>query len=156
MDTPVTTAELQRLAVEQVAPPGDFTAYANYGTALLAVLVEDITDLPIRTYFQRNIWQPLGMTHTDFAMGLSHPPGAVRAQNLRGGKMQERTYLAFHPLYWPIGAIYSSSLDMGRYVRAHTHDRASDSSAPLGPTVFQRAAKVPGGTMCLSSGSGGR
>ncbi len=48
----------------RVRPPGELTAYSNYGTALAGYIVERVSGLPYEQYVAQNILAPLGMTHT--------------------------------------------------------------------------------------------
>src|SRR4030095_5287812 len=51
----------------RVRPPGRTTAYSTYGMTLAGEMVEEVSGLPIETYLQRNIWEPLGMTRASIA-----------------------------------------------------------------------------------------
>lgn len=49
---------------DRVRPPGEITAYSNYGTTLAAYIVEVVTGKPFEQYAEDHIFLPLGMTGT--------------------------------------------------------------------------------------------
>jgi hypothetical protein len=46
--------------------PGEKYMYSNTGFTLLAVIVSRVSGMPFREFTTKNIFQPLGMTHTHF------------------------------------------------------------------------------------------
>ena len=46
--------------------PGTRYSYSNPGFIYLARIVEEITGDPFETYLQKNVWTPLGLTHSYF------------------------------------------------------------------------------------------
>ena len=52
---------LQKNLPERVFPPGEITAYSNYGSALAAYIVEVVSGIPFEEYLERSIFVPLGM-----------------------------------------------------------------------------------------------
>lgn len=134
---PVTADEIARLQPAEMLRPGFVTAYSNFGAAVLGLIVEDVTGQSAENYFRKNIWLPLGMTRTGFATGLSPSQDTVRAQLVRDGAMQPFEYLAFHPLYWPVGAIIATPFDMGRYLQAQVREAGPPGFVPLAPPVFE-------------------
>lgn len=46
--------------------PGTKFSYSNPGFIYLARIVEEITGDPFETYLQKNVWTPLGLTHSYF------------------------------------------------------------------------------------------
>ena len=136
---PVPSEEIARLQPKALFEPGEFTSYSNFGVAVLGMLIEDVTGKSIQQYFRENIWNPLGMRHTDFATGLVASPTAVKAQNGPMGQTVAVPYLAFHPTYWPVGAIIASPLDMGLYARAHLLAQGPATFPGLDHAVYARA-----------------
>lgn len=137
--TPLTAKQISELEPALAFEPGIATAYSNFGTALLGLLIEDVTGQNVEDYFRAKIWHPLGMVSTEFARGLNAPPDAVKAQRLVAGHPRPEPYLAFNPLYWPVGAIVATPLDMGRYVRAHVLGAGPDGDPDLDGGVFALA-----------------
>ncbi len=62
-------AEIIALIVRQKAlnfPPGTQYLYSNSGYFLLAQIIQRATDMTLREFAEKNIFRPLGMTHTRF------------------------------------------------------------------------------------------
>ena len=49
---------------DRIYPPGEVTAYSNYGAALAGYIVEQISSEPFDEYVQRHILEPLAMRHS--------------------------------------------------------------------------------------------
>lgn len=113
---PVSEAEIRRIAPALVRKPGSIISYSNYGTGLLATMVEDVTGEPIERYFAENIWSPLGMRSAHFQKSLTLEPETARAYVLGAGQWKEKPFIGFHPYYWPVGAIGMTLADAARYV----------------------------------------
>jgi CubicO group peptidase (beta-lactamase class C family) len=45
----------------RVRPPGELSAYSNYGFALAGYIVEQVSGLPYAQYVEQHLFQPLGM-----------------------------------------------------------------------------------------------
>ena len=59
-------ARLYRGVLKPEVKAGTKWAYANHGFAVLGQLVEDISGDPLPLYMHDNVFQPLGMTSTDY------------------------------------------------------------------------------------------
>ncbi len=117
---------LAELLTEQqparVYAPGLRTSYSNWGSALAAQIVADVSGEPYGDFLRREILDPLGMHATtlvapskldeaqraDLASGYKKGKGALAAQ----GYMQIGAY-------WPAGGIASTATDMARWMRFH-------------------------------------
>lgn len=103
----------------RVRPPGELTAYSNYGSALAAYIVEQISGMPFDRYVEENILQPLNMNNTTFdqplppelALGMSN--GYAYSNN--AFKAEPFEYLQV----WPAGSMSSTSEDMAKFMIAH-------------------------------------
>lgn len=107
---------------QRVYAPGLRTSYSNWGAALAAQVVEDVSGEPYGDFLQREILDPLGMTATtwtapgkldkatqaNLATGYKRDSGALDVQ----GYMQLGAY-------WPAGGIASTATDMSRWMRMH-------------------------------------
>jgi CubicO group peptidase (beta-lactamase class C family) len=47
-------------------PPGDQYSYTNSGFNLLAIIIERVSGMPFAEFEKKNIFEPLGMTHTSW------------------------------------------------------------------------------------------
>lgn len=64
-------AQLRSSQPAQIYEPGTTVAYSNYGAALAGYIVERVSGMPFYEYVQKNIFAPLGMTHTALNADLS-------------------------------------------------------------------------------------
>ncbi len=61
---PVSISEtLGRHMPARVKPPGEMSAYSNYGTALAGLIVEEVSGLAYNDYIQKYIFNPLEMKY---------------------------------------------------------------------------------------------
>lgn len=62
---------LREIEPAQVYPPGEVTAYSNYGAALAGYVVERVSGMDFADYVNENIFDRLGMEHTAIRPDLS-------------------------------------------------------------------------------------
>ena len=131
-ELPLSAAQVQARQMTIVRAPGGRTVYSNYGTALLAIIVEDITGLKIADYFEKNIFSPLGMSHSVLNMTPRATAGLAQPYAFfPNGDPQAVEHVGIHPFFAPIGSINASGADMGRYMIAQL-DAGKDEVSPLG------------------------
>lgn len=122
-DDPRSLAEL--LAEHQPArvyPPGARTSYSNWGAALAAQVVADVSGTPYGEFLQAEILGPLEMTSTTFVAPSRLDP-ATRTRLATGyqegkGALALQDYMQIGA-YWPSGGIASTATDMARWMRFH-------------------------------------
>ncbi|MBN1311349.1 MAG: beta-lactamase family protein [Anaerolineae bacterium] len=104
----------------RVYPPGETTAYSNYGTALAGYIVERVSGVSFEQYIEDTIFQPLDMQHSTFrqrdfpsdlaedvSMGYTYANGVSKAGN---------------PEYvqvFPAGSLSSTATDMANFMIAY-------------------------------------
>ena len=104
----------------RVRPPGVYSAYSNYATALAGYVVQRVSGQPWDDYIEQHIFAPLGMTQISTRQPL---PTRLRADMSQG-------YLwgggAFTPKRFeyitgesPAGSISASATDMATFMLAH-------------------------------------
>ncbi|HET9888475.1 MAG TPA: serine hydrolase domain-containing protein, partial [bacterium] len=100
----------------RVRPPGRIIAYSTYGMTLAGEMVEELSGLPIETYFQRNIWEPLGMTRASIEF-----PSSLQDDIAMGYEMENDSLVA-QPWEWyhttPASSVNATIADMGRFMLA--------------------------------------
>ena len=122
-DDPRTLAEL--LAEHQprrVYPPGARTSYSNWGAALAAQIVADVSGEDYERFLHTHILRPLALNST-----VSVPPGqmpdALRARLAKGYEFRQGRHIEGKPMqiggYWPAGGMASTAADMARWMRFH-------------------------------------
>ncbi|WP_082089019.1 serine hydrolase domain-containing protein [Methanosarcina siciliae] len=103
----------------RVRPPGELTAYSNYGSALAAYIVEQVSGMPFDRYVEENILLPLDMNNTTF----DQPLPAILASNMSNGYVYSNNAYTAKPFeyvqVWPAGSMSSTSEDMAKFMIAH-------------------------------------
>lgn len=103
----------------QVRPPGELSAYSDYGTSLAEHLVERVSGQPFEQYLRENVLGPLGMSRSlfrrtvppelaaDVALGHTRENGSPRATPL------EQVVVASS------GSMLTTATDVARFMLAH-------------------------------------
>ena len=103
---------------KRVRPPGDLASYSNHGTALAAVIVEQVSGETWADYVENNILAPLGMGFTSIRQPL---PASLAPFLSLGYRWQTGRYktepFEFVPLT-PAGGGSASAIDMSRLMLA--------------------------------------
>lgn len=152
---PLSAQQIQAQRPPIVARPGERSVYSNYGTAMLAVVVEDITGEPIERYFEEHLFRPLGMSDSMLNVTTQPSPNlAVPSRFLPSGIAQPQRFLGVHPFFAPVGAIESTPADMARYMIANLQEGRGESAAVLGPKQFRALHRRLEGNHAATSGFG--
>ncbi|MEJ8566465.1 serine hydrolase domain-containing protein [Elongatibacter sediminis] len=110
---------MARYQPARVNPPGTFTAYSNYGTALAGLIVSNVTGTPYIEYVREHILVPLGMRDSTFEEPL---PAALKNQMAAsyaaaGGGYVEQPFEIIIS-FAPAGAMSASVTDLARFGQA--------------------------------------
>jgi CubicO group peptidase (beta-lactamase class C family) len=118
----------------RVRPPGEVTAYSNYGAALAGYVVERVSGMPWATYIEENILKPLRMDHTTprqpvpphlqtrLAVGYEYSPASARF---------EPGLFEYLPAA-PAGAVSATAVDMAKFMISHLRaERPEDSRTQI-------------------------
>lgn len=102
----------------RIQAPGEVISYSTYNAALAGFMVEQITGTPFKLYLRKNVFDPLGMSHTSIA--------AVRdeyKQDLASGYEWDGKSYHKLPFQWfntyPASDINSTASDMARFMLAN-------------------------------------
>jgi len=136
----------------RVRPPGTYSSYSNYATALAGYVVQRVSGLPYDDYIEQHILTPLGMTQTTTRQPL---PAALRADMSQGytfaaGSYSPQKYEIVNAA--PAGSVASSATDMAKFMITHLNDGLynghrilSDSTAELmHARAFGHDPRIPG------------
>lgn len=152
---PLSAPQVRRQRMPIVRPPGERSVYSNYGTALLAVVVEDLTGQTIEQYFKEHIFAPLQMDDSVLNTTLRPSPGTgVPYRFFPSGVAQAQPFFGVHPFFAPVGAIESTAADMARYMIANLQEGRGESATLLAPETFRELHRRMAGNHPLSSGFG--
>ncbi len=103
----------------RVFPPGTIGAYSNYGAALAGYIVERVSGMPFSDYVEKNILQPLDMTHSTFVQPLPAglaPDMASGYNYINGGYVQGGFE---YVVPYPAGSMSATAADMAKFMIAH-------------------------------------
>ena len=149
----------------RVRPVGDASSYSNHGVGLEGFIVEQVSGIPFNDYVTRNIYQPLGMTHSTFVVIDPLPPALAQGYEFDGLDYKPALYLYNNII--PAGGVLSTGDDIARFMIAHLQNgiygdtrilersrRATDAHAAVQPrpaygrfrrTIFRRRRqRIPG------------
>lgn len=116
------TDALNKSMPARVFPPGARTSYSNWGSALAAKIIEDVTGETYEDFLFLEILNPLGMSSTALS-GPASMPAALRARlakgyELKAGALVEADLMNIGP-YAPAGAMSMTAEDMTRWMQLH-------------------------------------
>ena len=140
-DDPRTLSELlSEHQPKRVYPPGQRTSYSNWGSALAAQIVEDVSGTSYKAFLQERILDPLDLNHTILDM-----PGEMSSEireNLAGGYKTEHGTLNHQSAmqigaYWPAGGMSATAFDMARWMKFHLNGGELDGVRLLSEETHQ-------------------
>lgn len=110
---------LESTTIKQVFPPGEIVAYSNYGAALAAYIVEEVSGLDYREYVQVHIFAQVGMEKTAIDPEYKDNLWVKEQRNLIEGYTEDLQLIEPNdfviPLY-PAGSVIGVSTDLARLV----------------------------------------
>ncbi len=137
----------------RVRPPGELSSYSNYGTALAAYIVQQVSGLPFYQYVELNILEPLDMNRSSFVQPPPGQDGRVATGYVTGGGVT-----AAQPFEWvqayPAGSMCSTADEMANFMIAHLNNGRFHDTRILGEATaigmhsphFQLDSRVNGWT----------
>ena len=119
----------------RIYPPGEISAYSNYGVGLASYIVQRISGEPFEQYVQEHIFAPLGMTHSSFYQPLEKSLADLPSQGYRSNTTKPAVgFEIFNPV--GAGGISSSAADMGRFGQALLNGGELDGKRILKPEAL--------------------
>jgi CubicO group peptidase (beta-lactamase class C family) len=134
----------------RIYPPGERTAYSNYGASLAGYIVQRVSGERFEDYVARHIFAPLGMTHATFVEPL---PAAMRPDMSRGYQLPEDGAQKLELISMsPAAGLSATGGDIARFMMAHLNNGSYDGGTILKPdtaiamhrTAFQPTPPLPG------------
>src|SRR5699024_11627172 len=113
----VCSSELLRaMAPEQIYAPGTVPDYSNYGYALEAHIVEEVSGEEAGEYLQTQVLEPAGATTATYDQPL---PSSVASRAALPYPTVHEDPIGFELVGpWPAGSLSASAVDMGEFMRA--------------------------------------
>jgi hypothetical protein len=95
-------------------------SYSNYGAALAGLIVANVSGMPFEEYVEKNIFEPLGMSHSTFREPLPKAlaPDMATAYRRKTGAF-EPGHFELISNFGPAGALSATATDMARFMIAH-------------------------------------
>ncbi len=123
-----------------VRPPGEVSAYSNYGASLAGYIVGEIAGKPFPPYVEEKILTPLGMKRSTFWNYLS---AGLEEDLVTEYSIDKNSNL--HPLvidpygmgYDPAGSLKTTALDISYFMRAHLNNGSFNSNRILEEATTQ-------------------
>ncbi|WP_417317780.1 serine hydrolase domain-containing protein [Emcibacter sp.] len=107
----------------RINPPGKYSSYSNYATALAGLIVQNVTGVPFNDYVKQNIFDPLGMEHATFDEPLpEHLQKDMTTAYKRENGVQTPQPFEFISSFAPAGAVSASAVDMSKFMLAHLNE----------------------------------
>jgi CubicO group peptidase (beta-lactamase class C family) len=147
---PPPLADYYRKGLPVEVEPGTKWVYSNHGFAVLGQIVADVTGQPLARYLRDQIFEPLGMAHTDLIRSDRVRPGLATGYVLRSRGLKP---VADREVPAPGGGgLYSTAADMARYISALLRKGAGEHGPVLKPETltsmfrphFQPDPRLPG------------
>ncbi|HEY2375641.1 MAG TPA: serine hydrolase domain-containing protein [Gemmatimonadaceae bacterium] len=122
----------------RVRPPGTYSSYSNYATALAGYIVQRVSGESYDDYIEHHILTPLGMTETSTRQPL---PARLKGDMSKGyvwqgGVYQPQKYEIVDAS--PAGAIAASATDMAKFMIAHLNDGVLNGQRILADSTAKR------------------
>ena len=113
----------------QAFPRGDRAAYSNWGSNLVALVLEDATGKDYETLLYEELLGPLGMTATTLtenSPNANDPETYISKNYTVGGSGPEEVGQLDLGAFAPIGGMTTTASDMARWMRFHLNRGALD------------------------------
>ena len=121
----------------RVRPPGELTAYSNYGASLAGYIVGQVSGMPFDQYVEEHIFKPLGMHNSTFRQPL---PSDLAPNMAVGYTYVNGTYQP-HDFEWlqsePAGAMTTTATDLASFMIAHLQNGRFENTHILNEAMAQ-------------------
>jgi CubicO group peptidase (beta-lactamase class C family) len=115
----------------RIFPPGETTAYSNYGTSVAGYIVERVSGQPLYKYIEKNIFEPLGMSHSSFEQPLPKNLAPLMSNGYKLGSGDPNPFEIV--IAYPAGSLSSAGADMAKFMIAHLQDGQFENHSILKP-----------------------
>jgi len=104
----------------RIYPPGEVSAYSNYGATLTGYLVQRISGKSFEEYVSENVFRPLGMNRTTFAQPVPAELAPMLSQGYGLASSPPGPFEIMNS--FPAGSVSASASDMCKFMIAHLQD----------------------------------
>lgn len=120
---------------DEIFPPGTTPAYSNYGAALAGYIVQRVSGMPFDDYIDKNILQPLGMSHSTFQQPLPDNLKPLMSQGYALASQPQKDFELVNA--FPAGSMSVSAEDMSHWMIAHLNNGQYNGVQILKPETAQ-------------------
>jgi CubicO group peptidase (beta-lactamase class C family) len=103
----------------RIRPPGEVSAYSNYGAALAGHIVARVSGEPYDVYIGRHLLDPLGMSRSTATEPVPAGLAADLAASYDSETSPARRIPFMYDVMTPDGSISATAADLARFMRAH-------------------------------------
>ncbi|MEI9992946.1 MAG: serine hydrolase domain-containing protein [Rhizomicrobium sp.] len=133
----ISPAEMQRLLVPRVRPPGAYMAYDNNGWGVLGLALANVSHESYRDLIDRRIFRPLGMTHAVIGVPDSRMATVIEEHYVMpDGTVRRIPHQLLKPMEQGAGDASATGADMARYMTALLQGGRIDGKRILTPAQF--------------------
>jgi CubicO group peptidase (beta-lactamase class C family) len=130
------------------APPGRIYSYSNPGYWLAGYLAEVVSGKPYADVIAERVFGPLGMKSSTLRPTMAMTWPLAQGHEVQNGNPVVIRPAADNAAGWPAGSIFSSALDLSRFVIAFMNDGRVDGKQVLPPKLIALMssphAEIPG------------
>ena len=130
------------------AAPGRIYSYSNPGFWLAGYLAEAVSGKPYADVIEERLFRPLGMTRSTLRPTMAMTWPLAQGHEVKNGKPEVIRPAADNTAAWPAGSIFSSALDLSRFVIAFMNDGKLDGKQVLSPKLIAAISsphsRIPG------------
>ena len=130
------------------APPGRIYSYSNPGYWLAGYLAETVAGKPYADVIESRLFAPLGMKRSTLRPTMAMTWPLAQGHEVRDGKPEVIRPASDNSGGWPAGSIFSSAMELSRFVIAFMNGGQLDSKQVLSPRLIEILssphADVPG------------
>jgi CubicO group peptidase (beta-lactamase class C family) len=118
------------------APPGRIYSYSNPGFWLAGYLAESVSGKPYADVIEQRLFAPLAMKTSTLRPTVAMTWPLAQGHEVQQGKPVVIRPAADNAGSWPAGSIFSSTLDLSRFVIAFMNDGTVDGKRVLPPELI--------------------
>ena len=130
------------------AAPGRIYSYSNPGYWLAGYLAEVVSGKPYADVIADRLFKPLGMKRSTLRPTMAMTWPLAQGHEIENGKPAVIRPAADNAAGWPAGSIFSSALDLSRFVIAFMNDGDLHGTQVLSPRLIRLMssphAQIPG------------
>jgi CubicO group peptidase (beta-lactamase class C family) len=132
---------LKMYVPKRIFAPGTTPAYSNYGATLAGYVVERVSKMPFDDYVEKNVFAPIGMTHSTFRQPLPAGLAPDMATGYPRASAKPGKFEIVDPA--PAGSMSSTGADMAQFMLAHLGGGATGGGRILKPETAEMMHNTP-------------